>query len=207
MSQRTAGNPPKKPRPGTRAAEATGADTTAASSSSSPLVASFLTPLFIAKLVGWSVGWYLAARLQFGSIYMICTAIYLIFTNLSGGGGSGEGGADGKAKSAGGISAYSVFNVGAQRIAGSMDAESFENELRHAPKQKKPAIDLDIGDTVKKEHPERKSKAANQPCVCGSGRKVSPATSEGTTDGDADDGGEAHERIAKGRWSRQRTHV
>ena len=37
----------------------------------------------------------------------------------------------------------------------------------------KKGIDLDIGAGEQKEHYARKSKAANQPCVCGSGKKVS----------------------------------
>ena len=36
---------------------------------------------------------------------------------------------------------------------------------------KSKGIDLDIGSSEQKEHYARKSKAANQPCVCGSGKK------------------------------------
>jgi hypothetical protein len=166
MSQRTAGNPPKKPRDGSHLAAAAGAASSTASSSSSSSSASSPAPFPTAlavKVVVACVGWYLSCRVEFGSIFLICLAIYLIFTNLS---------SDSSAptKAGHGISAYSVFNRGATRIAGSMDAESFENEIRHAPRAKK-EIDLDIGDTRKAEHPERKSKAANQPCVCGSGKK------------------------------------
>ena len=121
--------------------------------------------LFLQSLL-WLIGWYITIRVEFGSIYLICSAIYLIFSNLSTSSGGG-----------GKLSAYSVFNPNAERIAGSMDAESFEDEIRHKDR-KRTKIDLSledkhtIGGGERKEHYVRKSKAANQACVCGSGRKV-----------------------------------
>lgn len=111
----------------------------------------------------WCVCWWLFCRLEFGSIFLILSILVAIFHNLS------SGASDPKK---GKLSAYSVFNKGAQRIAGSMDAEHIERQIRHqaAPAVKK-GIDLDIGAAQLAEHPQRKSKMANAKCVCGSGRK------------------------------------
>jgi hypothetical protein len=161
MSQRNAGNPSKYPSK-YNAPTTTPAASAAPSAPAATVAEAFPVALAV-KAVAWCVGWYFFIRIEFGSIYLIVSALIAIFTNLSSGDDS---------KSASKLSAYSVFNRGATRIAGSMDAESFDREVRHQPRASE-ALDLDLGDSEKKEHYQRKSKAANQPCVCGSGKKVS----------------------------------
>ena len=127
MSQRNAGNPSKyapktKPSGGAAAAAAAssvGSAATAASSVSSPLSAALA-----AKSAVWLFGWWLCGRVEFGSIYLVVSAIVFMFLNLS------SETADGKDKSKGRLSAYSVFNEGATRIAGSMDADSIDDQIR-----------------------------------------------------------------------------
>ncbi|OWY94950.1 hypothetical protein PHMEG_00035183 [Phytophthora megakarya] len=51
-------------------------------------------------------------------------------------------GSDGRA---GGMSAYSVFNRGAQRMLGSLSAEQFENEIRHRQPGHEEPVDRDVG--------------------------------------------------------------
>jgi len=95
---------------------------------------------------------------------LIASAIYLIFANLS------------QDSSKNKISAYSAFNKDGRRIAGTLDPKQFENELRHRREQAKlhdeeEETEDQEEETGLKEHYRRKSKAANKPCICGSGKK------------------------------------
>lgn len=158
MSQRNAGNPSKHaPRVSKPPAAVASSSSAAIDAASSP--SAFPTALVV-KLAAWLFCWYLTCKVEFGSIFVVCSAIVAMFLNLS----SSD-------SSKGALSAYSVFNPGAQRIAGSMDAEAIEDQLRHKAAGPKKTIDLDIGSAALADHPQRKSKMANTPCVCGSGKK------------------------------------
>lgn len=162
MSQRNAGNPSKYAPRAAKPAAAASSSSAAASSAAISTPTEFPTAL-VAKLAVWSFCWYLSCKIEFGSIFVVCSAIVAMFLNLS---SSSDSKSDNK------LSAYSVFNPGAQRIAGSMDAEAIEDQLRHkARSAEKKAIDLDIGSSALADHPARKSKMANSKCVCGSGKK------------------------------------
>ena len=164
MSQRTAGNPSKyAPRSSKPTAAAASASSPAAGTTAAAVAPATAFPTaLLAKLAAWCFCWWLSCKIEFGSIFVVCSAIVAIFLNLSSDSKSGSGK----------LSAYSVFNPGAQRIAGSMDAEAIEDQLRHkAPAASRKSIDLDIGSSAVADHPTRKSKMANSKCVCGSGKK------------------------------------
>ena len=71
------------------------------------------------KIVGWFTIWAFFIYADFGSLWIIISMFLLLFANL------------GKKKSPNEISAYSVFNKGFQNILGTINIETFENELRH----------------------------------------------------------------------------
>lgn len=71
------------------------------------------------KIVGWFTIWALFIYADFGSLWIIISMFLLLFANL------------GKKKSPNELSAYSVFNKGFQNILGTINIETFENELRH----------------------------------------------------------------------------
>jgi hypothetical protein len=120
----------------------------------------------MAKALGWAFGWWLCARLEFGSIYCVVSLIVLMFLSLG-----SESAEQRRQRTGHDLSAYAVFNRGATRIAGSMDAEAIDEQIRQKAVAKK-GIDLSLGANASLgEHYARPSKAANQPCVCGSGRK------------------------------------
>ena len=64
------------------------------------------------------VGQWVFNRLQFGLVFFIVAAIVFIFVNLNRGG------------SRKGLSAYSVFNPGGQRLLGTQTVEEYERMLR-----------------------------------------------------------------------------
>uniref|UniRef100_A0A915ISB1 SAYSvFN domain-containing protein n=1 Tax=Romanomermis culicivorax TaxID=13658 RepID=A0A915ISB1_ROMCU len=79
-------------------------------------------PYFLLKLFLWLCLFTLAVYIQFGVVYCILTAFYLLWSNL----------ADRKkSNNASQLSAYSVFNQNCQRLPGTLTAEQFENELMH----------------------------------------------------------------------------
>jgi hypothetical protein len=124
-------------------------------------------PLLI-KLSVWSLLWYLTIKAEFGAVFFIASALWLIFSNLS----HTEPG-----QKASGPSAYSVFNKGGEKMMGSLDASQFENELRHQPaaaaRDAGPAAATprEVSAPSQPQLYKRTSKQANQPCVCGSGKK------------------------------------
>lgn len=97
---------------------------------------------------------------EFGGVFLVISALYLMWSSLS------------NEKKDGDISAYSVFNKDGYAMPGSVDAQQFEREIRHEDGPVKPQeYRANEGTQSFKEHYKRKSKAANQPCVCGSGKK------------------------------------
>lgn len=71
------------------------------------------------KLILWFILLVLFIELEFAAVYITCSIIYVICSNLrSGGRRKGE------------LSAYSVFNPNCKRIDGTFTAEQFEKELR-----------------------------------------------------------------------------
>ena len=108
----------------------------------------------------------LAVYVEFTAVYLCLAALYFIFLNTSHSQPVGNGPH---------VSAYSAFNTGGQRMAGSISLDSWEGAYR-APGT---AAGADLGGVQRaaaplagvKPHPKRTSKAANQPCVCGSGKK------------------------------------
>ena len=109
----------------------------------------------------------LAALLEFTSVYLCVAALYFIFLNLN-----HSSPTDNAAR----ISAYSAFNTGGARMAGSMGLDSWEGAYRPpgtAPVSAESSASAVAAGALAgvKPHPKRTSKAANQPCVCGSGKK------------------------------------
>lgn len=105
-------------------------------------------------------------------ILLLLTGFVLIFTNLN---SSGKGESE--------LSAYAAFNKDGYKIPGSMDASQFEREIRHQthikPKDQEYRSHGNI-EAKTKEHFKRASKAANLPCVCGSGKKYKKCCSTST---------------------------
>ncbi|KAJ1400848.1 hypothetical protein B484DRAFT_458098 [Ochromonadaceae sp. CCMP2298] len=62
----------------------------------------------------------LFAYLEFASLWVLFSMICSIFLNLG-------------TKKAGELSAYSVFNKGFKQLLGTMNADQFDNEIRHNP--------------------------------------------------------------------------
>ena len=69
-------------------------------------------------VIMWLAGWGLFIYADFGSLYILLSMIVSIFMNL------------GKRKR-GEMSAYSVFNEGFKQLLGTLNAEQFDNEIRH----------------------------------------------------------------------------
>ncbi|XP_046461902.1 SAYSvFN domain-containing protein 1-like [Daphnia pulex] len=76
--------------------------------------------LYFLKIVLWIVLYLLCLELEFGAVYIIFSAFYLIFTNFR----------NGQRKSWE-PSAYSVFNPGCEAIDGTLKPEQFEKEIRY----------------------------------------------------------------------------
>lgn len=66
----------------------------------------------------WFLAWMAMIYAEFGSLWIILSMIASIFLNL------GE-------RKKGELSAYSVFNEGFKQLLGTMDAQQFDNEIRH----------------------------------------------------------------------------
>ena len=125
MSQRNAGNPSKY---GPKLSKPAAAASSSSASSAAASGADFPTALVL-KGALWCACWWAACKVEFGSIFLVLSAIAAIFHNLSSEGPSGSDSAKGAAAPK--LSAYSVFNKDATRIAGSMDAEQIDNQIRH----------------------------------------------------------------------------
>lgn len=114
-----------------------------------------------AKLLAWVLGFAVFKSAEFGGVYFVVSVMVYLCRTL------GE-------KKEGQISAYSVFNKDGYAMPGSLNAEQFENEIRHktpAAGKRREEYRADDGGGTFRAHFKRKSKAANKPCVCGSGRK------------------------------------
>jgi hypothetical protein len=66
----------------------------------------------------WAAGWALMVYAEFGSLWILLSMFASIFLNL------------GKRKK-GELSAYSVFNEGFKQLLGTLNAEQFDQEIRH----------------------------------------------------------------------------
>jgi hypothetical protein len=103
------------------------------------------------KLTIWLILGYIFYKFEFTIIFIILTAIYLMFSNLDW---------DGKKKE---LSAYSVFNKDCKQLPGQLTPDAFMNEL-HIPRrriiQEKPNI-----------MKETKIVGRNDICPCGSKRR------------------------------------
>ena len=121
---------------------------------------------FLLHLVAFLLLLRLAIYVDFTAVYLCLAALYAIFVNVS---HSSPAGTQPR------ISAYSAFNTGGARMAGSISLDSWEGAYRPPGS----AASTDASGTQRaagalsgvKPHPKRTSKAANQPCVCGSGKK------------------------------------
>ena len=107
----------------------------------------------------------LAVYVEFTAVYLCLAALYFIFKNVS---------YSSPAANQPHLSAYSAFNSGGARMAGSISLDSWEGAYR-APGSTGSSTNGTERAAVAlagvKPHPKRTSKAANQPCVCGSGKK------------------------------------
>jgi hypothetical protein len=106
----------------------------------------------------WSVGFLGACLVEFGLVYILCTLPVVMFRCTR------------EQKEEGELSAYSHFNQGGFALPGTTTAAHFEDHMMHRDtrnkyeEKTKPHKEL-------KNHYARASKSANQPCVCGSGKK------------------------------------
>ena len=70
----------------------------------------------VVPLVGFGSAWYVAARLEFGVVFLILSVLVLIFTV-----GLGDDASRGGERR---VSPWSVFNVGMERLLGTVDADA-----------------------------------------------------------------------------------
>lgn len=70
----------------------------------------------------WLTCWFIAIELQFGTVYLMLSALFGIYFNTR---------TTPKAKHE--VSAYSVFNENCESINGTLKAEQFEAEIRYGP--------------------------------------------------------------------------
>ena len=75
---------------------------------------------YLICIVIWFGIWRAFVYVEFGSLWLLISMYAAIFLNL------GE-------RKEGELSAYSVFNTGYKRLLGTLDAEQFDNEIRHRP--------------------------------------------------------------------------
>ena len=68
-----------------------------------------------------------------------------------------------------GPSAYSFLNEDGYRLPGTFTADDFDSQLRRREQKREKLMALPS--SRMRPHYDRSSKAANKPCVCGSGRK------------------------------------
>ena len=112
------------------------------------------------------VGFVFSCRIHFGSVYAVCACMIFICLNL---------GHDSDRPIANRLSAYSVFNRarGFASIGGNLSLSSFERlpGLDGTGRPASATAPLVTTLAADKGHYVRKSAAANQPCVCGSGKK------------------------------------
>jgi hypothetical protein len=118
--------------------------------------------------VVWVVGLALTIALEFGMVYVMISAIVLIFMNLR------------TDDSQDGVSGYSVFNRGGRRLAGEYDPREYDAHMRRGAQfmpaagqeDEKDKNILKVDEVIKERAVlSRKSKNANAPCPCGSGKK------------------------------------
>ncbi|KAK4005469.1 hypothetical protein OUZ56_007179 [Daphnia magna] len=76
--------------------------------------------LLFLKIILWVVLYLLCLELEFGALYVILSAFYIIFTNFRNG-----------QRKPWEPSAYSVFNPGCEAIDGTLKPEQFEREIRY----------------------------------------------------------------------------
>ena len=113
----------------------------------------------------------LAVYFEIGSVFAILFAMYLIFSNL--GQGRGEGSS----------SAYAVFNDGQQALPGTIDASQYDSALRSGNTAMSVSNNNTSGsvaslaaqvagdELVPLIRGPGRSRLANRPCPCGSGKK------------------------------------
>ena len=71
-------------------------------------------------IILWFAAWAAMIYIDFGSLWILLSMFGTIFLNLG-------------TKKRGELSAYSVFNKGFKQLMGTMNAEQFDNEIRHNP--------------------------------------------------------------------------
>ncbi len=100
-------------------------------------------------------GWFvLAYWFKFDKVFLTISILLFVWSNL------GE-------RRHGQFSAYNVFNRNFQRLLGDTSAEEIDAQLRNQIGRREKAVTDD-----KVSQKSFSSKEANQPCSCGSGRKV-----------------------------------
>ncbi|GFG28346.1 hypothetical protein Cfor_09093 [Coptotermes formosanus] len=88
----------------------------------SPKLASFTAIIYTLYISLWTTLYAVAINLEFGTVYLIVSILYVIWKNTRTG-----------PKKQGEVSAYSVFNRNCEAIDGTLTAEQFEQEIRYGP--------------------------------------------------------------------------
>lgn len=83
---------------------------------------SFRNEFLLLFAILWTATYILFIKLEFGTIYLIVSALFAIYLNTRTG-----------PKSKDEVSAYSVFNKNCESIDGTLKAEQFEREIRFGP--------------------------------------------------------------------------
>ena len=71
--------------------------------------------ILITKLLVWLCLQVIFVKIEFGSVFLLCSAVFLLARGLG-------------RRRAGEVSAYSVFNPGCEQITGTFTAEQFERQ-------------------------------------------------------------------------------
>ncbi|GAB5356706.1 hypothetical protein AAMO2058_000312500 [Amorphochlora amoebiformis] len=120
----------------------------------------------IAKGLLWiGILYYIGTKDQnLGMTFILFSGFYVVLSHLC------TEDSDGDVKKEG-YSAYAALNEDGYRLPGTFTAEQYEGELRNRPRRKEK---IEVRSNAKEKirrHYDRKSKAANLPCVCGSRKK------------------------------------
>ena len=117
---------------------------------------------FTCKTLLWVGLLYLSYRVEFVPVFLIASGFYFMFTNLDTSGKTGR------------VSAYSVFNKDGYKMPGTLEAGSIDAQMRGRRRARGAAAQgrLRVDGMIDPDKvPKRKSKFANKPCPCESGKK------------------------------------
>lgn len=139
------------------------------------------------KVTVWATGWALMTYAGFGSLWILLSMIASIFMNLG-------------TRKKGEMSAYSVFNKGFRELLGTLNADQFDNEIRHRGEHGHRMRDIvqldDLFEEDGDEGEEERGRRAEANRAEGRGRRRGGGGANNAAGGDGGDIGAARDRPA-----------